>query len=166
VPALLPDASEEEQQKLRDAHKRLFVGSYIKRIQPFPGARDLLRKVSETGRKVVLATSASAEELETHVETLGAAKLIDGNTNNDDVDESKPSPDVFLAALETAGVGGSEAVVVGDTPYDIEAARRAGIDTVAVRSGGFADEALRGAVAIYDGVAALLADFDASPLNR
>lgn len=166
VPALLPNATEEEQQRLRDAHKRLFTGSYIKQVQPFPGARELLRKVSDSGRKVVLATSASAEELETHVETLGAADIIDGNTNKDEVEESKPAPDVFLAALETAGVGASEAIVVGDTPYDVEAARRSGLAAVAVRSGGFPDEALRDAAVIYDDVGELLAGFERSPLSR
>ena len=166
VPALLPGASEEEQQRLRDAHKRLFTCTYINQVKPFPGARELLRKVSDSGRKVVLATSASAEELETHVEALGAADLIDGHTDNDEVEESKPAPDVFLAALETAGVGASEAIVVGDTPYDVEAARRSGLAAVAVRSGGFRDEALRDAAVIYDDVAALLSNFEGSPLSR
>ena len=102
VPALLPDASDEEQERLRDAHKRLFTGTYIERVEPFPGARELLRKVSESGRKVVLATSASEQELNAHVETLGAADIIDGNTNKDEVEESKPAPDIFGHAIEDA----------------------------------------------------------------
>ena len=166
VPALLPDANEDEQQQLRDAHKRLFTGRYIQQVEPFSGARDLLLRVRDSGRKVVLATSASGEELETHLRTLGAKGLIDETTSKDDVDASKPSPDIFEAALEEAGVSASQAIVVGDTPYDIEAARRCGVDTVAVRSGGFSDEALSGAVAIYDDVAALLSGFESSPLNR
>lgn len=166
VPSLLPHSSEEEQERLRDAHKQLFTGRYIKQAQPFPGARELLRKVSESGLKVVLATSASAEELRTHVETLGAADLIDEDTNKDDVEESKPAPDVFAAALEKAGVEASEALVVGDTPYDLEAARGCGVDSIAVRSGGFSDEQLKGAIAIYDSVAELLKGYESSPISR
>jgi membrane protein len=166
VPAFLPDASEEEQDRLRDAHKRLFAGSLIKQVKPFPGARDLLTRVRDSGRKVVLASSASGEELETHLATLGAEDIVDETTSKDDVEDSKPCPDIFQAAADKAGVTGAEAVLVGDTPYDIEAARRCGIGTVAVRSGGFPDEALSGAIAIYDDVGALLAGFDESPLNR
>lgn len=166
VPALLPDSNEEEQQQLREAHKRLFTGRYIEQVKAFPGARDLLTRTRDSGRKVVLASSASGEELEAHLRTLGADGIVDETTSADDVEASKPSPDIFQAAADKAGVTGAEAIVVGDTPYDVEAARRCGIDTVAVRSGGFPDEALGGAVAIYDDVGALLADFDESPLNR
>ena len=166
IPALLPDASEEEQEQLRDAHKRLFTGQYIEQVQPFPGARELLARVRDSGRKVVLASSASEEELKTHLSTIGAEDMIDETTSKDDVAASKPCPDIFEAALASANVAPEAAVVVGDTPYDIEAARRAGVHTVAVRSGGFRDEALSSAIAIYDDVAAILADFEASPLNR
>ena len=165
VPALLPEADEEEQERLKKAHGEVFK-RYIHDIRPFPGARELLLKVRDSGRKVVLASSASGEELEKHVENLGAADILDGSTSKDDVGHSKPCPDIFQAALEQAGVSAEEAVVVGDTPYDIEAARRSGIDAVAVRSGGFPDETLHDAVAIYDDVGGLLADFDRSPLSR
>jgi membrane protein len=166
VPALLPAADEEEQERLKAAHGEVFKGRYIDRVKPFPGARELLLKVRDSGRKVVLASSASGEELEKHVENLGAADILDGATSKDDVGHSKPCPDIFQAALERAGVSAEEAIVVGDTPYDIEAARRSGIDAVAVRSGGFPDETLRDAVAIYDDVGGLLADFEQSPLSR
>jgi membrane protein len=166
VPALLPAADEEEQERLKAAHGEVFKGRYIDRVKPFPGARELLLKVRDSGRKVVLASSASGEELEKHVENLGAADILDGATSKDDVGHSKPCPDIFQAALERAGVSAEEAIVVGDTPYDIEAARRSGIDAVAVRSGGFPDETLRDAVAIYDDVGGLLADFERSPLSR
>ena len=166
VPVFLPNASDEEQQRLRDAHKTLFTGRYINEVKPFPGAPELLRKVHDSGRKVVLATSASGEELASHLKTLKAGDLVDGRTSKDDVSHSKPCPDVFEAALEEAAVRPEEAIVVGDTPYDIEAARRSGISSVALRSGGFPDQALKDAVAIYDDAAALLADFENSPLNR
>ena len=166
VPALLPDASECEVDRIKDAHRELFTGQYIGKVKAFSGARELLQCVRESGRKVVLASSASAEELKHHLKTIGGEDLIDATTSKDDVEHSKPCPDIFAAALEQAGVSASEAVVVGDTPYDIEAARRVGIGTVAVRSGGFSDEELGAAIAIYDDVGALLADFDRSPLSR
>jgi membrane protein len=165
VPALLPEAGEEEQERLKKAHGEVFKRS-IEQVKPFPGARELLLKVRDSGRKVVLASSASGEELEKHVENLGAADILDGSTSKDDVGHSKPCPDIFQAAVERAGVRPDEAIAVGDTPYDIEAARRSGIETVAVRSGGFPDEALRDAIAIYDDVGEILADFERSPLSR
>jgi membrane protein len=165
VPALLPEADEEEQERLKKAHGDAFKRR-IDQVKPFPGARDLLLKVRDSGRKVVLASSASGEELEKHVENLGAAEILEGATSKDDVAHSKPCPDIFQAALERAGVRAEEAVVVGDTPYDIEAARRSGIDAVAVRSGGFPDDTLSDAVAIYDDVGEILADFERSPLSR
>lgn len=166
VPALLPDAGEAEQRRLKDAHRRLFTGGLIEQVKPFPGARDLLLRVRDSGRKVVLASSASKQELEHHLATLDAAGIVDACTSKDDVEHSKPCPDIFDAALGQAAVGPTEALVVGDTPFDIEAARRVGAGTVGVRSGGFSDDALAAATAIYDDVAALLADFERSPLNR
>lgn len=166
VPALLPQAGEEEAKRISQAHRTLFTSEYIDRVRPFPGARDLLLKVRASGRKAVLASSASREELEHHLRSLDAAGIVAGCTSKDDVEHSKPCPDIFEAALEAAGARAGEAVVVGDTPYDMEAARRVGVEAVAVRSGGFSDRALAGAAAIYDDVAALLADFDGSPLAR
>ena len=166
VPALLPEASGAEQERLKDAHRKLFTSRYIDRTSAFRGARDLLAKVRDSGRKVVLATSASGEELDKHLQTIGAEELIDARTSKDDVSHSKPCPDIFEAALGKAAVAPSEALVVGDTPYDVEAASRCGVSTIAVRSGGFTDADLRYAVAIYDDVAALLADFDKSPICR
>lgn len=166
VPALLPTASGEEQERLRQEHKSLFTERFIGRAKAFPGARELLRRVRESGRKVVLATSASSEELDRHLRTIGAEGLIDTCTSGDDVAHSKPCPDIFQVALQKVDVDPARALVVGDTPFDVEAARRSGVETVAVRSGGFSDEQLAGASAIYDDVAALLAGFETSPLAR
>ncbi|MGK6323195.1 HAD family hydrolase [Sphingomonas sp. DT-51] len=169
VPALLPGASETEQQRLGEAHGRIFKERYLAKVTPFPRAHALLRHVRDSGRKVVLASSASGEELDHYVGLLEAQELIDGTTTSDDVEKTKPAPDIFATALaKLAPLHASETIVVGDTPYDIEAAARCGIAAVAVRSGTFADQALRdaGAIALYDDVAALLTDFDASPLAR
>lgn len=166
VPALLPDADEEEQERLKGAHRELFTGALIREVKAFPGARELLLRVRDSGRKVVLASSASGEELKHHLGTIGAAGVVDACTSADDVEHSKPCPDVFQAAVTKAGVKPSEALVIGDTPFDLEAATRSGVAIVAVRSGGFPDQDLSGAIAIYDDVAAILADFDNSALNR
>lgn len=166
VRALLPDASDEEAEALGKMHGKLFREHYAGRLQPFPGARDLLARCKEEGSIVVLATSASAEELDHHLDVLGVREIVDGFTSADDVAHSKPCPDIFEAAAKKAGVAPLEALVIGDTPFDISAARRAGMDAVAVRSGLFPDEDLADAIAIYDDVGDLLAHFDESPLSR
>ena len=166
VPALLPGISNEEVERLGDEHGRIYKERYIAEVRPFPGARELLKRCREVGYKVVLASSASGEELDYYLKLLDAAELVDAHTSADDVGPSKPCPDIFVSALQKAGAEPDEALVVGDTPYDIEAANGAGTKTIAVRSGKFPDEALAGAIAIFDDVAELLARFDASPLSR
>jgi HAD superfamily hydrolase (TIGR01509 family) len=167
VPSLLPHLGEEEREKLAEAHGDIFKSRYLPHLKPFPGGREILRHAADAGQKVVLASSAAREELDHHVETLDAGSLLTATTSKDDVEHSKPCPDIFAKALEKSGcVSPGDAVVVGDTPYDIAAANQLGVPAVAVRSGGFTDEQLKDAVAIYDDVAALLADYDNSPLNN
>jgi len=167
VPAMLPDIGEDETEQLKKTHGELFKEHYFKRLKPFPGAVDLLRRCREAGYTVVLASSASGTELDHHLDdVLGVRDLVDGWTSADDVGHSKPCPDIFVTAAQKAGVEPDEALVIGDTPFDIQAASDAGIRTVAVRSGGFRDDQLSGANAIFDDVAELLERFDASPLSR
>ena len=167
VPSLVPDAPAEVQDRIEKGHAEIYQREHLERVRPFPGARDLLLKAREAGKTVVLASSASRPELHHYVELLAAGEIIDGATSKDDVGHSKPCPDIFESAVKKAGTAPSEAVVIGDTPYDIIAARRSGIETVAVRSGRFPEEELRAErpLAIYDDVAALLADFEDSPLG-
>jgi membrane protein len=165
VRALLPDASEDEAEALGQAHGRLFARYYMDRLKPFPGARELLQRCRDEGYCVMLATSASGKEVERHLDLLCARDIVHGWTSADDVGCSKPCPDVFETAARKAGAAPEEALVVGDTPYDIEAAAAAGIRTVAVRSGLFPDDQLKGAIALYDDVAAILAGFADSPLS-
>lgn len=165
VRALLPDCSAEEAEALGEAHGRLFARHYMDRLKPFPGARELLQRCRDEGLQVMLATSASGKEVELHLDLLDARGIVHGWTSADDVGCSKPCPDVFETAARKAGAAPAEALAIGDTPYDVEAAGAAGMRTIAVRSGLFPDERLSGAVAIYDDVAALLASFDDSPLS-
>lgn len=167
VPTLVPDADEAEQERLGDAHGAEFKGRYLDRVRPFPKARDLLVRVHEAGKKVVLASSASGEELEHYIGLLDIREIVAETTSADDVENTKPAPDIFAAALsKVAPLGADEVVVVGDTPYDVEAARKCGIAAIGLRSGGFSDDALcaAGAIALYDDVADLLADYEGSPL--
>jgi membrane protein len=167
VPALLPDVDEDTAKRLADAHGEIFQGEYRDRVQPFPGARDLIAAVKARGQKVVLASSASAGDLDHYLDLLNARDLIDETTSAGDVERTKPAPDIFVAVLEKiAPITAGEAIMIGDTPYDVEAAAKCGVATIGLRSGKFPEESLRsaGAIAIYDDVAALLADYDGSPL--
>ena len=168
VPALLPYVSDDEQEELSTRHGELFKSRLIVKVRPFPGARMLLQRVADAGVKVVFASSASQAELDHYLGLLHAKELVAASTTIDDVAQSKPAPDIFATALKKARVGADEAVAVGDSPFDMESARKAGMGTVAVRSGGFDDSTLTtaGAAAIYDDVADLLARFEQSPLAR
>jgi membrane protein len=166
LPTLNPDAPQEVQDAIDHAHAEIYKRDYLARVRPFPGARDLLLKSKDAGKTVVLASSASGPELDHYVQLLDAGAIIDGATSKDDVEHSKPCPDIFESAVRKAGAEPSQAVVIGDTPYDIVAARRSGIDTIALRSGRFPEDALRAErpIAIYDDVATLLEEFDRSPI--
>lgn len=168
VPALLPDLDEAAQEKLGDAHGRIFKAKFLDDAKPFASAHDLLAHAYGLGQKVVLASSASAPELDHYLGLLDARELVAATTSSDDVENTKPAPDIFATALaKLPGLAPSEVLVVGDTPYDIEAAKKCGIAAVAVRSGKFSDPVLggAGAIAIYDDVAALLAGYADSPLG-
>ncbi len=153
--------------ELQRRRSELYAREYLPRARPFPGAHDLVARVHRDRKAAILATSARKEELGHLRKLLGLEGLVDAVTTADDVDRSKPYPDIFRAALGRApGVPPAEAVVVGDSPYDVEAAARAGIPAVGVLTGGFGAEELRraGCVAVYRDVADLLAGYDASPL--
>ncbi len=162
VPTLLPDTDAAEQDRLGDLHGAIFKAKYLEHVQPFPGARDLLVRVHDAGQQVVWASSASEEELDHYLELLDVRDILGLTTTADDVERTKPAPDIFATMLDKlAPLTAAELIVIGDTPYDVEAAGKCGIATIALRSGGVSDDS---AVDVYDDVAALLADFDASRL--
>ena len=169
VPSLIPDADDGLTETLSDGHGEIFKQKYLERMQPFPDARELLLHAHRAGQKVVLASSASKGELEHYLDFLGIRDIVAASTTIDDVESSKPAPDIFAVALKkVAPLQPAEAMVVGDTPYDVEAAAKCGMRTIALRSGKFPDEALlrAGAVALFDDAAALLAGYGNSPLGR
>lgn len=153
--------------RVKDEHSRRYK-ELSDLLQPFAGARELLRKVSATGSKVVLATSAPPDELEMLRDLLDVEDAIETVTNAEDVETAKPAPDIVQVALERAGVDAAEAVFVGDAVWDVQAARDAGVVCVAVTSGGVHTTELKqaGAAATYDTVQDLLDHLDESLLTR
>jgi HAD superfamily hydrolase (TIGR01509 family) len=135
---------------LSDERRALFLERYLPALRPTRGARRLVEAMKQKGLTVVVATSSNAKELRPLLQQAGVAGLIGRATSSDD-GASKPDPDIVRAALAEAKVAAEEAVMVGDTPYDIEAARRSGVRAIALRCGGWwSDAALSGAAAIYD----------------
>jgi HAD superfamily hydrolase (TIGR01549 family) len=133
-----------------------------------PGARDLVRALKERGLTTVYATSGQPQDVEALRSVIGADEWIDEAVSSEEVEASKPAPDIFRLALERAGVGAEDAVVVGDTVWDVEAASACGVACVAVTTGGISEPELRaaGAAAVYASPEALLADHAASPIGR
>jgi HAD superfamily hydrolase (TIGR01509 family) len=153
--------------RLGDRRAEVFVGTWLPRVRPLPGARALIERLRSAGTPIALATSARREELDALLGVLGMPELAEVATSSDDAERSKPDPDIVCAALdrlERRGAARDRVVMVGDTPYDLEAATRAGIPLIAVRSGGFSDARLAGAAAIFDGPADLLARIAESPI--
>ena len=158
------DVEREAGDGIRAAEGELF-SELIDEVVVFEGARELIVDLKQGGA-VVLASSGKKDEVEHYLDLLDARELADGWTTSADVEETKPEPDLVRAALAKAGT--EDAVMVGDTPWDAKAAARAGIETVGVLTGGFAERELRdaGAVAVFESVAELRSSLDATPLGR
>ena len=157
VPAGMPD---DKRKQIEEFRSDLFKRKYLDKVKRFPKVRELFQRIKADGCKVVLGSSCSADEIEDYKSIAGISDMTDHDVTADDAGSSKPSPDVFLEALDRlAPVGRSEACVVGDTKYDGEAARRAGIRFIGVLCGGSSKEELErsGAIAIYRDPADLLA---------
>ncbi|HEX8906793.1 MAG TPA: HAD family hydrolase [Longimicrobiaceae bacterium] len=164
LPRLTGLSEESEQGTLmKERRGKVFRERYLPSCRPFPGARELLERFRGDGMTLAVATSASADDMAALLKAAGVADLIEAKTSSADADSSKPAPDIVEAALESAEAGPDEAVMLGDTPYDVTASKRAGVRCVALRCGGWDDGALRDAAAIYDDPADLLAHYDQSP---
>ncbi len=168
---LLPDVTGLDAESVRgklieQRRGEIFKQDYLPTLKPFPQVRPLMERVKAQGLKLVVASSAKDDELAPLLKIATIGDLIEQQTSSDDAAQSKPSPDIVSAALDKAHVPPTQAIVLGDTPYDVEAARKAGIDIIAVRSGGFSDADLKGALAIYDDTADLLGHYAESPLTN
>ena len=145
----------------------LFKRAYLPTVRPFPGAKALCARVRNAGQRVVLASSGRAAEVDRYHEIIGITDLVDHVVSADDAERSKPYPDIFEAALKALGdLDASEAMAVGDTPYDAEAAAKVGLRTIGLLGGGFSESDLMraGCVAVYPDAQALLDGYDTSPL--
>lgn len=159
------DEESPEGKPIATRRSAIFKNEFLPNLKPFPGARDLVGAVRSRGYTTVAASSAQKSDLTALLEIAGADALMDETTSSDDAEESKPEPDIVQAALKRANVSPAEAVMIGDTPYDISAARRSGVRVIAFRSGGWLDPELVGAIEIYDGPWDLLARLDRSLLG-
>ena len=148
---------------VRTAEKALYL-ALIEEVEPLDGARDLIEELKGRGHSVVLASSAKQDEVDHYLDLLDARELADDWTTSADVESTKPEPDLVKAAMGKAG--NDDAVMIGDTTWDVEAAGRAGVKSVTVRTGGFSAAELRdaGAVAVFDSIDELREALDDTPL--
>jgi phosphoglycolate phosphatase-like HAD superfamily hydrolase len=161
------DVEAERGDEIRAAEKPLYL-SLIEEVEPFEGARDLIGELNERGHTVVLASSAKENEVDHYLDVLDARELAHGWTTSADVEATKPAPDLVHAALAKAGGDGDGVgVMLGDSTWDCEAAARAGVETVALLTGGYSEEELRaaGAVAVFESIADLRARLGETPLG-
>jgi HAD superfamily hydrolase (TIGR01549 family) len=164
VSALCGEEVEREKgDEIRSAETALYL-ALIEEVEPLHGAKELIRDLKERGHRVVLASSAKANEVEHYIDLLDARELADGWTSSADVDATKPNPDLVEVAREKTGPG--DAVMIGDSTWDCEAGKRAGVDTVAVLTGGFSERELldAGAVGVYESIDQLRRSLDETPL--
>lgn len=161
---LSEDVERREGDDIRSAEKALYL-AVIEEVEPLRGARTLLEDLRDRGRRVVLASSAKAQEVDRYLDLLDCRELADGWTTAADVQRTKPAPDLVLAALEL--LGGGPAVMVGDSTWDCQAAKSAGIDAIAVLTGGFSEDELRkaGAAAVFGSIEELRLSLDETPFG-
>lgn len=167
IPVFLSvDEQRDHGKGLEEWRGKRFKSEYLPLVRPFSAVPDLLRRVREAGVRIAVASSAKKDEVDDYLDIARVVDLVDLTTSSDDVDESKPAPDIFKIVLKELKIDGADAVAIGDTPYDAEAAGKAGVRTVGVLCGGFTEGELRkaGCAEVYPGPAALLACFERSLL--
>jgi HAD superfamily hydrolase (TIGR01509 family) len=166
LPAVVKISKEsEEGKKISERRGEIFKSKYLPSLKPFPEVRPLLERMKQDDLKLIIATSSPEDEVSKAIEIVGIKDLLEDGTSASDAGKSKPDPDVVQAALDRLKMSAGEVVMLGDTPYDIQAAGKVGIRVIAFRCGGFKDADLKGALAIYDDAADLLAGYDESPLG-
>jgi len=160
------EVEREQGDDIRAAEKPLYL-AMIEEVEPLAGARALIADLKQAGHTVVLASSAKEDEVDHYLDLLDARELADGWTSSADVEETKPSPDLVESALGKAGAAAAEAVMVGDTPWDVQAAERAGVPTLAVMTGGFSEQELQdaGALRVFPTLEDLRAGLPDTPLG-
>jgi HAD superfamily hydrolase (TIGR01549 family) len=164
VPALVPGIRDELHQAIEEKRGECYA-ELIGEVQPLDDAHELISDLKARDLTVVLASSSPQNELDHYLDLLDARDLLDAWTTKDDVDATKPDPDLVVAALSKAG--SDDAVMVGDTPWDVEAARKAGLETICLTTGGWSRQELldAGAASVYESIAELRQDLDGTPLS-
>jgi phosphoglycolate phosphatase-like HAD superfamily hydrolase len=165
---LSADEQKEHGKELEEWRGERFKTEYLPLVRPFSAVPDLLRRVRDAGLRIAIGSSAKKDELDKYLDIASIADLIDVKTSAEDAEESKPAPDIFEIVLKNLGIQGGDAVAIGDSPYDAEAAGKVKIATIGVLCGGFTEQSLRqaGCVQVYPGPAALFANFAESVLAK
>ena len=168
IPKFAPGLSDEEGKgkEITDYRKQIVLDKFVPKMSAANGAREMVLKLQEEGKRLVIATSASSKVLTSLLKVAKVDDILseDDATSSDDAENSKPAPDIVQAALKKFEMQPDETVMIGDTPYDIESANKAGVKVIAMRSGGFDDSQLKSAIAIYNDAADLVENYDNSPL--
>ena len=159
-----PEEDSPQGQRISRRRQEIFRTDHLPHVRSFRDADRLVAALKARKLTLVAASSARRDELEPLLRIAGAESLLDEATSSDDAEHSKPDPDIIQAALKKAGADAADALMVGDTPYDIAASTRAGVNAIAFRCGGWRDEDLQGALAVYDGPWELLARLETSLL--
>ncbi len=170
VPKFAPSLSgnEGKGKEIADRRKELIINKFGKNLKAADGTRDLIIKMQNQGLRLMIASSATTEELSVLLKAAGVDDILSQGaaTTSSDAEASKPEPDIVEAALKKMGLQPNQVIMIGDTPYDIESANKAGVGVIAFRCGDFDDSQLKDAIAIYNNPADLLAQYDNSPLAQ
>ncbi len=150
--------------RISERRGQIFKDKYLSTLKPFPGVQQLLNRMKDEGLKLVIGTSAQPDELQDLLKIAKLSDFFEAQTSSGDVKNSKPDPDIIKVALDRLGLPTEKVVMIGDTPYDIVAAARAKVPTIALRCGGWADQDLKEALCVYNDPLDLLDRFDKSPL--
>jgi HAD superfamily hydrolase (TIGR01509 family) len=167
VPSLLPGLTSKEGlgKEVSKRRKQILFEKFLPHLRPTPGALELVQRLRDDGFHLIVATSAQEDEVEALLKAAGIADLLPERVTSSDAGDTKPAPTPVEIALKKLGLPPDAALMLGDTRYDVESAGRAGVGTIAVRCGGWRDEELSGACAIYDDPADLLEHYVISPLG-
>ncbi len=166
IPQVVPELNGKEGigKQIADRRKELILTKFGPQLASANGSRELVQKMKSAGLHLIIASSASQQEMDILLKVAHIEDLIQEVTTSSDAEASKPEPDIVEAALSKAELEADKTVMLGDAPYDIESAGKAGVGVIALRCGGFSDEQLSGAIAIYDDPADLLHHYEQSPL--
>ncbi len=168
MPKVTPELTKDEGdgKAISERRKELIINRYGPKVVPTNGARQLIQRMKDDGLRLIIASSATSQELEVLLKAASVDDLINEVTSSSDAEASKPAPDIVEAALNKLQMQPDQVLMLGDTPYDIQSASAAGVGVIAVRCGGFDDAALAEAKAIYDDPADLLMHYADSPLKK